>query len=113
MDNTRPRLVVRAVRLAKPRRAHARAGAGARAARRQARLIVAAADAGTTGALLATVDLRTASGRTVSLRRVKVKPGPMRAIALGRLSPGRYRVRIDLRDRAGNPAVVTRTVRVR
>jgi Subtilase family len=114
VDNTRPRLVVRAVRLAKPRRAHARRGpARWRTARRQARLIVAAADAGTTGALLAKVDLRTASGREVSLRTVKLKPGPMRVIALGRLSPGRYRVRIDLRDRAGNPAVAARTVRVR
>jgi hypothetical protein len=105
--------VVRALRLAKVRRAHDRAAARARGARRQARLIVAAADAGTTGSLAATVDLRTASGREVSVRSVKVKPGPFRAIALGRLSPGRYRVRIDLRDRAGNPAVVTRTVRVR
>jgi hypothetical protein len=112
VDNTRPRLVVRAVRLARPRRAHQRAGA-ARGPRRQARMIVAAADAGTTGTLLTRVDLRTASGRRVSLRTIKLKPGPMRAIALGRLSPGRYRVRIDLRDRAGNAAVVTRAVRVR
>jgi Subtilase family len=113
VDNTRPRLVVRAVRLAKVRRAHARAAARARGGRREARMIVAAADEGTTGALAATVDLRTTSGRQVSLRTLRLKPGPMRVIALGRLSPGRYRVRIDLRDRAGNPAVVTRTVRVR
>ncbi len=113
VDNTRPQLVVRAVRLAKVRRAHARAGARASGARREARLIVAAADAGTTGTLATTVDLRTSSGRSVSLRTIRLKPGPLRAISLGRLSPGRYRVRLDLRDRAGNPAVVSRTIRVR
>ena len=101
------------MRLAKVRRAHARAGARARGARREARLIVAAADAGTTGTLATTVDLRTSSGRSVSLRTIRLKPGPLRAISLGRLSPGRYRVRLDLRDRAGNPAVVSRTIRVR
>ena len=44
---------------------------------------------------------------------MKVKPGPLRTIVLGRLDRGRYRVGIDLRDRAGNPAIVTRTVRIR
>jgi hypothetical protein len=113
VDNTRPRLVVRAVRVTRPRRAHAGPRRPRPGARRQASLIVALADTGTTGSLPATVDVRTPSGRKVSLRRARVKPGPLRAIALGRLDRGRYRVRVDLRDRAGNPAAVTRTVRIR
>ena len=87
-------------------------GAGARRPAR-GRLLVAVADAGTTGTLATTVDMRTSSGRSVSLRTIRLKPGPLRAISLGRLGPGRYRVRLDLRDRAGNPAIVSRTVRVR
>jgi hypothetical protein len=82
-------------------------------ARRPTRLVVAVADAGTTGALTARIGVRTSSGRFVSLRNAKVKPGPLRTIALGRLARGRYRVRIDLRDRAGNPATATRAIRIR
>jgi hypothetical protein len=98
-------------------RARAHAGDGPRrprrGSRRQARLVVALADAGTTGSLAATVDVRTPSGRRVSRRTRKVKPGPLRTIALGRLDRGRYRVRLDLKDRAGNPTIVRRSIRIR
>ncbi len=115
VNNTRPRLVVRGVRLVKARRVLSERGPRRPppGARRQARLVVAVGDAGTTGSLTTRVELRTSSGRFVSLRTLKVKPGPVRTIALGRLERGRYRVRIDLRDRAGNPATVSRTIRIR
>jgi hypothetical protein len=115
VDNTRPRLVVRAVRPVRARRALSERGPGRPrpGARRPTRLVVAVADAGTTGALTARVELRTSSGRFVSLRTAKVKPGPLRTIALGRLARGRYRVHVDLRDRAGNSATATRAVRIR
>ena len=114
VDNTRPQLVVRSVRYVAPGSAEAeRRPRRARGVRRQAALLVALADTGTTGTLTARLDIRTPSGRRVAQRTVKVKPGPLRTIVLGRLDRGRYRVRIDLRDRAGNPAIVTRTVRIR
>jgi len=115
VDNTRPKLVFRAVRVVRARRGQTeRAPARARRGTRgRAQLVVAALDGGTTGKLTATVDLRTASGRKVARRTLKVRPGPRRAIALGRLDRGRYRVRVDLRDRAGNVTVVRRVVRIR
>ena len=96
VDNTRPRLVVRSVRLVRARRALSEPGPrrARLGARRPMRMVVAVADAGTTGALTARIELRTASGRFVSLRSAKVKPGPLRTIALGRLARGRYRARI-------------------
>ena len=57
VDNTRPTLVVRAVRVARARRAQAERPRRARpAARREARLLVAVADAGSTGAMTARVE---------------------------------------------------------
>jgi Subtilase family len=115
VDNTRPTLIVRAVKLARAGRAQAERGPRRprSRARPQASLLVAVGDPGSTGALPARVHLRTSSGRFVSVRSAKVRPGPLRRIALGRLEKGRYRVRIDLRDRAGNPASATRTIRIR
>jgi hypothetical protein len=114
VDNTRPTLIVRGVRVVRAVRLQAERVRRARPrGRRQALLVVAAADPGSTGALAARVQVRTASGRFVSSRPAKVRPGAVRTIALGRLSPGRYRVRVDVRDRAGNPAAARRTVRVR
>ncbi len=115
VDNTRPTLVVRAVRVTRARRALSAPGPARPrpGARRQARLLVAAADAGTTGALTGRVEVRTGSGRFVSLRTMKLKPGPLRTVALGRLERGRYRVRLDVRDRAGNPSTLNRSIRIR
>jgi hypothetical protein len=115
VDNTRPTLIVRAVRVARARRAQAERGPRRPppGVRRQASLLVAVGDPGSTGALQARIELRTFSGRFVSLGSAKVRPGPLRKIALGRLARGGYRVRVDLRDRAGNPATVTRTIRIR
>ncbi len=77
------------------------------------RMVVAVADAGTTGALTARIELRTASGRFVSREAPRSSPAPCARSPSAASRRGRYRVRIDLRDRAGNPATVTRTIRIR
>jgi len=40
-------------------------------------------------------------------------PGPLRLVQLGRLATGRYRVRLDLADRAGNLVTLNRRIAVR
>jgi hypothetical protein len=113
VDNTRPRIVVRrvATRALRPGRVP---GRGARPLRRrEVRLIAAVADPGTTGSLPATVLAIDARGRGLPPRRIRARQGAVVPLRVGALPPGRWRVRVDLRDRAGNPASVTRRVLVR
>ena len=102
VDNTRPRLVVRRVHQARK----VRKG-------RAVTLIVGAVDKVGVGKLTATATISTASGRRVARRAKQVAPGPLRAVPLGRLAQGRYRVRVDLADRAGNTVTVNRRLVVR
>lgn len=113
VDNTRPRLVVRRLALRRVRPARV-PGRGAAPVRRAAvRLVAAVADPGTTGRLRASLTVTDASGRVVLRRRAAVRQGPLVQVPVGVLPAGRARLRIDLADRAGNRALVTRTVRIR
>lgn len=117
VDNTAPVLVLRRVLLVRPARIQAQGRRVARARRsaptRQVGLVVAAQDPGSTGVLHAMIEVRTAAGRKVFVRTIRVRPGPLRKLPLGRLKPGRYRVRVVLSDRAGNTTPVSRVIRVR
>jgi hypothetical protein len=115
VDNTRPVLVVR--RVVVGRATAARPERGARAPRvgprRRVHLVVAAGDPGSTGVLSARIEVRRARGASPPARTVRVRQGSLRRLAVGRLPAGRYVVRVELRDRAGNLAVATRRVLVR
>jgi hypothetical protein len=116
IDNTRPVLIVRRVAVERASNAQSERAATARRApppRRRVHLLVAAADPGSTGVLSARIGVRTAKGVAVSARTVRVRQGSLRRLPLGRLRPGRYLVRVELRDRAGNVAGRTRKVLVR
>jgi hypothetical protein len=109
VDNTPPVLILRRVVVG-----HVGGPVRKRTTRpRPVRLVVAAADPGSTGLLGATVTITTARGAGVSQRVLSLRPGPTRSIAAGRLVRGRYMVRIELRDRAGNPVTVSRRVLVK
>ena len=100
--NTRPRLVVRRVdrgRLVRKRRA--------------VTLMVGAIDKVGVGKLTARTTISTNAGRRVARLTRQIAPGPLRAVPLGRLAGGRYRVRVDLADRAGNSVTVNRRIGVR
>jgi hypothetical protein len=112
VDNTRPRLVVRRVAVARPPRRPPRAKGPDRRPR-TVRVVVALADPGTTGRLRATVTAARRGGRRTPARVVAVSPGPRRTITVGRLTRGAYSVRIALHDRAGNSVTVTKGVTVR
>ncbi len=113
VDNTAPTLVVRRV-LARRLRPARVPGRGPAPLRRSAvRLVAAIDDPGTTGRLAAVVAVRDLRARTTTTRRAGLRRGATVTVALGALPAGRHRVRIDLRDRAGNRAVATRVVRVR
>ena len=102
VNNTRPRLVVRRVaqaRVIKKKRAVS--------------LVVGAADTVGVGKLTATATISTAAGRKLAKRVTMMAPGPLRQVSLGRLGKGRYRVRVDLADRAGNTVTVNRRIAVR
>ncbi len=109
VDNTPPTLLVRRVvvgRVGGPARR--------RAVRpRPVHLLVAASDPGATAVLGTTLTITNVRGAGVSRRTLALAPGPARTIALGRLTRGRYGVRIDLRDRAGNLTAVSRRILVR
>lgn len=113
VDNTRPRLTVRRVasRALRPARVPGRGPRPVR--RRDVRLIAAVSDPGTTGVMQATVRATEARGRALPMRRIRVRQGALVPLRVGVLPSGRWRVRVDLRDRAGNPASLTRTVLVR
>jgi hypothetical protein len=98
VDNTPPVLVLRRVRVGR-----ARGPAAGRARRpRPVRLLVSATDPNTTGRLAATLTVTNRRGTRVVQRSLFLGQGAERSIAAGRLVRGRYVVRIDLRDRAGN-----------
>ncbi|WP_217913740.1 S8 family serine peptidase [Miltoncostaea marina] len=115
VDNTRPRLVLRRVETRRARPGPPARRGGPRVRRRAVRLVVAAADRGSTGRLRATVRVTGGpAGAEPATRSVRLRQGPLVRLALGRpLAAGRYRVRVELRDRAGNLARVVRTIRVR
>lgn len=114
VDNTRPVLVLRRLAAAAVRApaTQAERRSARPPARRVVRAVVAASDPGTTGVLRARVIVRK-RGRVVTVRGQRVRSGPRRAILVGRLARGRYRVVIELRDRAGNARAVSRSVLVR
>jgi hypothetical protein len=114
VDNTRPTLVVRGVEVTRARRSQAERARTARRERalRRVRLVVTAQDPGSSGALTARVVIQPRRGEA-SVTTSRVTPGDARRISLGRLAPGRYRVRVDLTDRAGNRDRVTKTILVR
>ena len=109
VDNTRPTLLLRRVIIRR-----ARGPARGRVARlRTVRLLVAARDPGSTGRLRATVKVTNRRGVRVSQRVLPVRQSARRSITVGRLKRGRYGIRVDLRDRAGNVKSVFRRVLVR
>ncbi|MGD9572656.1 MAG: S8 family serine peptidase [Thermoleophilia bacterium] len=113
VDNTRPTLIVRRVATKRLRPARV-PGRGSRPVRRRdVRFIAAIADPGTTGRMTATVTARPRRGRALPPRTVKVKQGQLVPIRVGALPAGRWRVTVDLRDRAGNAARATRSFIVR
>ncbi|CAN0383599.1 unnamed protein product, partial [Phaeothamnion confervicola] len=108
VDNTPPTIIVRRVVVR-----FARGPARLRATRpRTVRLVVAAGDPGSTGRLPTTLTV-TRRGAPVSQRTLLLRPGPTRSLAVGRLRRGRYVVRVDLHDRAGNAATILRRILVR
>ncbi|WP_217923206.1 S8 family serine peptidase [Miltoncostaea oceani] len=113
VDNTRPRLVVRRVVVRRVRPARVPGRGPDRVRRGAVRLVAAVDDPGSTGRLPATLKVTDARRRAVVTRTIAVGRGPVVAIPVGILPAGRYVVRLDLRDRAGNPAVATRRVVVR
>jgi hypothetical protein len=114
VDNTRPVLVVRRLAVAAVRTpaTQAERRGARRTARRVVRALVAASDPGATAVLRARVVVWK-GGRIVLVRGQRVRPGPRRAVLVGRLARGRYRVGIELRDRAGNVRAVSRSLLVR
>jgi hypothetical protein len=112
VDNTRPALIVRRAVVTRPRRRPPSAK-GPDLRPRTVKLVVALADAGSTGRLETTVTAARRGGRRTPARVVAVAPGPLRTITVGRLTRGSYSVRIMLHDRAGNSTTVTRGVTVR
>ncbi len=103
VDNTRPTLAIRVVRQARRKAAK----------KRDVRLVVAAKDRVGVGKLTATATIRTAAGRRLSRKVTRFAPGPLRMVRLGRLATGRYRLRLDVADRAGNRTTRTRRITVR
>lgn len=113
VDNTPPEILIRRVTSKRVKPAWVR-GRGDGPVRRAAiRLITAIGDPDTTGRLPATLRVTDARGRTVVTRRLTARRGPAVSIAVGILPVGRHRVRLEVRDRAGNPATVTRKILVR
>ena len=77
-------------------------------------MIVGALDKVGVGKLTVTATIYRAGQRKPNAKLVrKVAPGPLRKVRLGRLETGRYRVRLDLADRAGNRVTAQRRIVVR
>jgi hypothetical protein len=116
VDNTPPVLIVRRVAVARVRTAQSAKGGPRGSARRRPRsvsLVVALADPGATGLLKARVTVRGSTLRRPAVGTVRLHPGPLRRVSLGRLAPGRYRATVQLSDRAGNMRTRARSLRVR
>ena len=109
VDNTRPTLLLRRVVVGRP--GGPRRGRADRP--RPVRLLLAARDPGATGILATTVTITTRSGARFSQRALSVRPSAARSVSVGRLPRGRYGVRVELRDRAGNVSTVFRRILVR
>ena len=109
VNNTAP-----AVRLKRVVVGRVRGPARARATRpRPVRLILAASDPGATAVLSTTITITDKRGARVSQRTLPLRPTTGRSVSAGELRRGRYGVRVELRDRAGNPASVFRRILVR
>ena len=98
IDNTPPALELRLVKLAR------RPPGVAKDRPRAARMVIALADAGTTGMRL---EVRIGDSYR---RALTVGTSRRRTVTLGRRAPGRARVRLTLTDRAGNIRTVNRVV---
>ncbi|MGD9696064.1 MAG: S8 family serine peptidase [Thermoleophilia bacterium] len=107
VDNARPVL--------RPRRlvAGPRLRPGGAAPRRRAGMIVDLDDAGTVSALAVTAVVRPARGRARAPLTTRVPVGANRRVPFGTLPTGRYTVRLDVRDRAGNLTSATRRIIIR
>jgi hypothetical protein len=122
VENTEPRLVVRRTKIAARKRPapsppaelgeRARRLLAARRAPRGVRMLLFARD-NFGGRLRIGVSILDRRGKRVSSRRIGVRPGARRWISLGKLRRGRYRVRLLMRDVAGNRTLVEKRVLVR
>ena len=112
VDNTKPVLIVRSLKAQRLRPRPPRAEGPDRRLR-TVRLVVALADAGSTGRLQATITAAKRGGSTTQPRVIGITPGQRRTVVVGRLAKGAYVVRVSLADRAGNAVTVTRSVTVR
>jgi hypothetical protein len=119
VDNTRPELRLRSIRIGPRPRRVLRAGPSpelrAARVRRAMRPVTAVISAGDnlSGALTVGIRVTDRRGGPVVSRRASVAPGPRRAVAIGRLRRGRYIVRLIVRDVAGNRTAVERRILVR
>ena len=111
VDNTRPVLIVRSVKVQSLRPRPRRAGPDGRL--RTVRLVVALADPGSTGRLQATITATRRGGRAEPPRVVGITPGQQRTVVAAKLTRGRYTLRIVLADRAGNAVTKSKTVLVK
>jgi hypothetical protein len=120
VDNSRPVLRVRRVDVSRPPRTRVATArtAAPRVARprpvkprpRGVRVLVSARDR---GPLRLEVRLRAGSGRVLIRRSLTTRPTAARALPMGRLLPGDYRLTLTATDRAGNVSGTARTLRVR
>ena len=127
VDNTRPALTFGGVEIlgrqferVPPKRARGaalkrRRAALARLSRtpRPVRVVLAGRDPDATGRMILRAVILDGAGRGVRVRTFPVPQAAERRLPLGRLRPGRYRLVLELRDRAGNVARVSRAMLVR
>ena len=111
VDNTRPVLIVRSVKVQSLRPRPRRAGPDRRL--RTVRLVVALADPGSTGRLQATITATRRGGRAERPRVVGITRVEQRTVVAATLTRGRYTLRIVLADRAGNAVTKSKTVLVK
>jgi hypothetical protein len=127
VDNTRPALTYGGIEVrgrqtarvpskrARGRAAKARRKALKRLRRtpRPVRVVVAGRDPDATGSMRLRAIVLTKAGKGVRVKRFRVPQGRERRLSLGRLRPARYRLVLELTDRAGNVTRVRRNVLVR
>ncbi len=77
------------------------------------RVVLAGQDPDATGRMILRAVILDREGRGVRVTHVPVPQAAERRVSLGRLRPGRYRLVLELRDRAGNVARVSRALLVR
>ena len=111
VDNTKPVLIVRSVKVQALKPRPRRAGPDRRL--RAVRLVVALADPGSTGRLQATITATRRGGRAEKPRVVGITPGQRRTVVAAKLQRGRYTLGIVLADRAGNAVTKSKTVLVK